>query len=63
MFRSPLSAVASNLELGHYILEVDALANVFELVRGQLVVVLATFEPQGPGGPAFGPEALIVTRG
>jgi hypothetical protein len=63
MFRIPVSAFASNLELGAYMLEVDPLPNVFELVRGQLVVVLATFEPQGPGGPAFGPEALIVTRG
>ena len=63
MFRIPMSALANELELGHYMLEVDALPNVFELVRGQLVVVLATFEPQGPGGPVFGPEALIVTRG
>jgi len=48
-FRIPLSPLGK-LTLGSYIL------------RGQLVVVLSTFEPQGPGGAAFG-EALIVTRG
>jgi hypothetical protein len=60
-FRIPFTALGT-LELGNYVLEVDALASVFDVVRGQLVVVLSTFEPQGPGGPAFG-EALIVTRG
>jgi hypothetical protein len=62
MFRLPFSAFR-RLELGNYVLRVDPLPDVFELVRGQLVVVLPTFEPQGPNGPAFGPEALIVTRG
>jgi hypothetical protein len=62
MFRIPFSAFRT-LELGSYVLRVDPLPDVFELVRGQLVVVLPTFEPQGPNGPAFGPEALIVTRG
>ena len=57
----PFSALAT-LGLGHYFLEVDPLPGVFDLVRGQLVVVLPTFEPQGPGGPVFG-ENLIVTRG
>ena len=60
-FRIPLSP-AEKLTLGNYILRVDPVADVFDLVRGQLVVVLSTFEPQGPGGAAFG-EALIVTRG
>jgi hypothetical protein len=62
MFRLPFPAFR-RLELGNYVLRVDPLPDVFELVRGQLVVVLPTFEPQGPNGPAFGPEALIVTRG
>jgi hypothetical protein len=60
-FRIPLSPTGK-LTLGNYILRVDPVADVFDLVRGQLVVVLSTFEPQGPGGAAFG-EALIVTRG
>ena len=60
-FRIPISPLGK-LTLGNYILRVDPLPDVFDLVRGQLVVVLATFEPQGPGGAAFG-EALIVTRG
>ena len=60
-FRIPISALA-RLGLGNYVLRVDPVPDVFDLVRGQLVVVLGTFEPQGPGGAAFG-EALIVTRG
>jgi hypothetical protein len=60
-FRIPLSPLGK-LTLGSYILRVDPVPDVFDLVRGQLVVVLSTFEPQGPGGAAFG-EALIVTRG
>jgi hypothetical protein len=61
VFRIPYSAFRK-LTLGNYVLQVEPMPNVFELVRGQLVVVLPTFEPQGPGGPAFG-DALIVTRG
>jgi hypothetical protein len=60
-FQIPLSALP-NLSLGNYILRVDAVPDVFDLVQGQIVVVLATFEPQGPGGPIFG-DAVIVTRG
>jgi hypothetical protein len=60
-FQIPLSAVP-NLSLGNYILRVDPVPDVFDLVQGQIVVVLATFEPQGPGGPIFG-DAVIVTRG
>jgi hypothetical protein len=60
-FQIPLSAIP-NLTLGNYVLRVDPLPQVFDLVQGQLVVVLGTFEPQGPGGPAFG-NAIIVTRG
>jgi hypothetical protein len=60
-FRIPLSPIGK-LTLGSYILRVDPLPDVFDLVRGQLVVVLSTFEPQGPGGAAFG-DALLVTRG
>lgn len=60
-FRIPVSAVGK-LGLGSYVLRVDPVPDVFGLVRGQLVVVLGTFEPQGPGGAAFG-NALIVTRG
>ena len=60
-FLIPLSALP-NLSLGNYILRVDPVAEVFDLVQGQLVVVLGTFEPQGPGGAVFG-DAVIVTRG
>jgi hypothetical protein len=62
LFRIPVSAIVSRLGLGNYILRVDPVPNVFDLVRGQLVVVLATFQPQGPSAAAFG-DALIVTRG
>ena len=51
-----------NLTLGNFVLRVDPVPDVFDLVQGQLVVVLGTFEPQGPGGAAFG-DAIIVTRG
>jgi hypothetical protein len=61
-FRIPLSPLAAGLRLGSYVMRVNAMATVFDEVRGAMVVVLPTFEPQGPGGPAFG-EALIVTRG
>jgi len=61
-FQFPLSAVPNNLTLGSYVLRVDPLPDVFDLVQGQLVVVLGTFEPQGPGGPVFG-DSIIVTRG
>ena len=60
-FQVPLSALP-NLTLGNYVLRVDPVPDVFDLVQGQLVVVLGTFEPQGPGGAVFG-EAVIVTRG
>jgi hypothetical protein len=60
-FQIPLSAVP-DLTLGNYILRVDPVPDVFDLVQGQLVVVLGTFEPQGPGGPVFG-DSIIVTRG
>ena len=60
-FQVPLNALPK-LTLGNYVLHVDAQADVFELVQTQLVVVLPTFEPQGPGGPAFG-NTMIVTRG
>jgi hypothetical protein len=61
LFQIPLSAVP-NLSLGNFILRVDPVPEVFDLVQGQLVVVLGTFEPQGPGSAAFG-DAIIVTRG
>ena len=61
LFQIPLSAVP-NLTLGNFILRVDPVPEVFDLVQGQLVVVLGTFEPQGPGSAAFG-DAIIVTRG
>jgi hypothetical protein len=44
------------------VLRVDPVPDVFDIVQGQLVVALPTFEPQGPGGAVFG-TALIVTRG
>ena len=34
----------------------------YELIETPLVVVLPTFKPQGPTGPAFG-TSLLVTRG
>lgn len=60
-FQVPLSAVGQ-LSLGNYVLRVDPQPNVFDLVQGQLVVGLPTFEPQAPGGAVFGNTAL-VTRG
>ena len=59
-FQIPLSAIGK-LSLGNYVLRVDPVPDVFDIVQGQLVVALPTFEPQGPGGPVFG-SALIVTR-
>lgn len=50
------------LRLGNHPVQVAARAGVYDVVRSQLVVVLPTFEPQGPGGPAFG-SSIIVTRG
>ena len=50
------------VELGSYPVIVPERPLVYTEVRGQLVVVLPTFQPQGPGGPAFG-NSLIVTRG
>lgn len=60
-FRIPLSP-AGLLGLGNHVVQVDARPSVYDDVRSQLVVVLPTFEPQGPGGPAFG-SSIIVTRG
>ena len=66
LFRIPYSAF-DKLELGSYQLTVDPKPGFFDLVRGQLAVVLPTFQPQGPGGPIFGGiiygDTLIVTRG
>jgi hypothetical protein len=61
LFQIPLDAVP-NLSLGNFVMRVDPVPEVFDLVQGQLVVVLGTFEPQGPGSAAFG-DAIIVTRG
>ena len=60
-FRIPVSAVG-RLSLGNYVLRIDPVPNVFDLVRGQLVVVLPTFQPQSAGAAVLG-EALLVTRG
>jgi hypothetical protein len=60
-FQVPLSAIGK-LSLGNYVLRVDAVPGFFDVVQGRLVVALATFEPQAPGGAVFG-SALIVTRG
>lgn len=60
-FRIPMTP-AGVLDLGNHLVQVDARPDVYDDVRGQLVVVLPTFEPQGPGGPAFG-SSIIVTRG
>lgn len=61
LFRIPLAAFPS-LHLGSYIVRVDARPAVYELVQTALVVQLPTFQPQGPGGPAFG-DSILVTRG
>ncbi len=50
------------LTLGNYVLQVDGVPSTYEAARGQLVVVLPTFEPQGPTGPAFG-NSTLITRG
>jgi hypothetical protein len=60
-FQIPLGAVP-DLSLGNFVLRVDPVPEVFDIVQSQLVVELGTFQPQGPGGPAFG-DAIIVTRG
>ena len=60
-FRIPI-APAGILGLGNHPVQVDGREDVYDDVRSQLVVVLPTFEPQGPGGPAFG-SSIIVTRG
>lgn len=60
-FRIPVTPIGV-LGLGNHIVRVGARPGVYDDVRGQLVVVLPTFEPQGPGGPAFG-SSVIVTRG
>ena len=60
-FRILYSALGK-LQLGDYALEVDPVPNEFDLVHGQLVVVLPTFQPLGPGGAAFS-DSLLVTRG
>ena len=62
-FRFLLSPASNRLGLGHYVLRVDPLPDVFELVRGQLVIVLDTFEPQGPAASAAFGDTVIVTRG
>jgi hypothetical protein len=59
--RIPFSPLGK-LPLGSYTLHVDGLPTVYELIETQLVVVLPTFKPQGPTGPAFG-TSLLVTRG
>jgi hypothetical protein len=61
VFKLPLSPLALRLTLGDYVVSVAA-TSAFEEVKAALVVVLPTFEPQGPGGPAFG-NTLLVTRG
>ena len=50
------------LALGGYTVRVDARAGVYDLVQTPLVVQLATFQPQGPGGAAFG-DTILVARG
>ncbi len=59
--RIPFSPLGK-LPLGSYTLRVDALPTVYEFIETPLVVVLPTFKPQGPTGPAFG-TSLLVTRG
>lgn len=59
--RIPFSPLGK-LSLGSYTLRVDALPTVYELIETPLVIVLPTFKPQGPTGPAFG-TSLLVTRG
>ncbi len=60
-FRKPVSPLGK-LALGNYTLHVDAVPTQYDQIEAQLVVVLPTFKPQGPTGPAFG-TSLLVTRG
>jgi hypothetical protein len=60
MFRIPKSAM--DMDLGPYTLHVDGIPNTYDPIDEPLVVVLPTFQPQGPTGPAFSTN-LLVTRG
>ena len=59
-FRVPFSPLGK-LSLGSYVLRVAERPLVYDATETSLVVVLSTFEPQGPSGPAFGSN-LIVSR-
>ena len=59
-FRIPFSPLGK-LSLGRHVLRVEGRPLVYDSVETPLVVVLPTFEPQGPGGPVFG-SGVIVSR-
>ena len=61
VFKVPFAPL-DRLALGTYAVRVDERPGVFASPSAPLVVVLATFRPQGPSGPAFGTD-LLVSRG
>jgi hypothetical protein len=61
MFRIPFSPIG-RLELGTHTLAVDGVPQLYEGPETTIVVVLPTFAPQGPTGPAFN-NSLLVARG
>lgn len=61
MFRLPLSPLG-RLELGSHDLRVDDVPTLYVGPTATLIVVLPTFSPQGPTGPAFN-NSLLVARG
>jgi hypothetical protein len=61
MFRIPFSPLG-RLELGTHTLAVDGVPQLYEGPETTIVVVLPTFAPQGPTGPAFN-NSLLVARG
>ncbi len=60
IFQVPLHAFGT-LPLGAYEVVLPAEPGVFEEVRASLLVVVGTFQPQGPTSAAFG-DNLLVTR-
>jgi hypothetical protein len=59
-FRIPFSPLGQ-LPLGSHALRVAGRPLVYDAVETPLVVILSTFEPQGPSGPLFG-SSVIVAR-
>ena len=58
-FRIPFSPLGK-LPLGGHVVGVAGRPLVYDAVETPLVVVLSTFEPQGPGGPSFGSNVIVA---